>query len=289
MLLVFEAVKSFENLITPHNWIRIGAGEKPVREISQRKRQSIKDREQSLLLSLDQAGKSNWKNDRTVMVKSWINTWNQVEEAVDPLWDSEKEVVYSNMAPPDGSYRSGITPDAIKEDDIRAWYSAMLAENQRKGARSNAQLYANRHLASLEPKLLEFIVRAYVQGPAAPMELDEVLKEAPVDQETRARIAATVKAVRELFPGNAMNGYGWSDALAGAGRNQVPGLIRLVKHRPHLSTVRRGAIAALDTIRDPRGLQVLTEVMNDVEDDAKVRETAREYRRSLQEKLKTAP
>lgn len=289
VLLVFEAVRSYETLTTPHNWIRVGAGEKPVRGIAEHNRGKIKDREYRLDLSLDQAGNPNWKHDRTAMVKSWVQTWIRLAEAVDPLWDSEKEVVHMNMAPPDGSYNSGVAASAVRENDIRAWYAAMLAENQLKAERSNTQLRAKRHLASVEHKLQEFMVRAYVQGPAAPMELNEFLAAAPIDQETRARIAATVKAVRTLFPETTISGYGWSDALARVGRNQVPGLIQLAQHELHFSTVRRGAIAALATIGDTRGLKVLTEVMNNVEDDAKVRETARDYLRSLQRKLNSAP
>ncbi|QDT14427.1 hypothetical protein [Alienimonas californiensis] len=48
-------------------------------------------------------------------------------------------MVFMNMAPPGWKYPSGITPDAIKEDEIREAYEAALAENSRLAKFRNRQ------------------------------------------------------------------------------------------------------------------------------------------------------
>ena len=98
-----------------------------------------------------------------------------------------------NVSPPWGPYPSGISPDSIKEPQLRKEYERLIAKNREKGKKYNFQSKLKMHNERLLNKMELFFAEAYSKSPESVKELKKYLKTNNVDKTTSKRMVKAAK------------------------------------------------------------------------------------------------
>ena len=109
-----------------------------------------------------------------------------MDQEIDPKFDPE-DVPQINVAPPSLKYESGIAPDAIEEDDIRAAYVTALAKNEAKRQMHHRQT-GLRKLAHVAERDLAGLQNLRLDPVKDRQEIEQVLNRELADQTLRKRL-----------------------------------------------------------------------------------------------------
>jgi hypothetical protein len=125
-------------------------------------------------------------------VSAWLHAWGRVENAIDPNWDPDEEIVVVMPTPGPEGFVGG-DPKSIKDPKLRAQYERARLEKQKNIKHKTNQFRLRRWgqviLTHWEPN----IVRAYSQPPYNMGELKQLLTEYQIGDEASNRIINAVK------------------------------------------------------------------------------------------------
>ena len=127
-----------------------------------------------------------WPLVRKAHAGVWIQTLETVNKLVDQDFDFD-DVPKINIAP-SGPYPSGISPEAIKEPEIRRQYEEDIAKNEKKAQQYAFQYKVLKIQKSLSRDTENFLILAYSAPPDAFDELRKLLESHSLDQDMIARI-----------------------------------------------------------------------------------------------------
>lgn len=147
-----------------------------------------------------EAAKSkDWPKKRIAMAKLYFHAWHRLEKAIDKKWDpNDPSLVFPR--PPAGVKRWawGMSPEAIRDPNLRVEYEAALEEYWQKRKRHSEQRQLRERKKWDLPYLQENLLRLY-SGPlfnSTKLEivtLQDDLEKHIVDKEVRAMILNGVK------------------------------------------------------------------------------------------------
>jgi len=109
--------------------------------------------------------KDDWPNQRREEAKFYFRTWDRLERAIDPNWDpNDPSLVFPR--PPVGvdRFAIGMSPENIKDPNLRAEYEAALEEYRQRHKRHSEQRRLRRLKKEDLPILQKHLLRLY-SGP----------------------------------------------------------------------------------------------------------------------------
>ena len=114
-------------------------------------------------------------------------------DAIDPDWDpNEKLLSPSGVGAMMRLPRSGMSPESIKDPQLRAEYEAALEANQKKIERYTEQNRLHNWLKRFPRHAEPYIINAYSKAPFNLEELKQYLDKYIADEKTRKRILDAV-------------------------------------------------------------------------------------------------
>lgn len=129
---------------------------------------------------------------RKMQAGLWLQTLTVVDSKVDREFDFD-DVPLINIAP-SGPYPAGISPDAIKDVELRKQYEQAIAQNEKK----RRQYMLQHKLVKMQKHLLDeaenFFVRKYSKGLQESNELRELLDAHNIDHEFKIKILKQIKS-----------------------------------------------------------------------------------------------
>ncbi len=136
---------------------------------------------------------AEWATVRRDHLVLWLKAFEQLDKGIDRRFDFEDRP-YKNLAPPGNNYPSGVSPESIKEPEIREQYVKLLKANAEKNERYMIQ----GELRSLEKAYLRElelnVVRAYSFEPISVEEIREKFDAFAVPKELTARVIKQLEA-----------------------------------------------------------------------------------------------
>lgn len=121
--------------------------------------------QQSVQYLKDAVKSEDWSNRRSTMAKLYFHTWHRLEKTIDPNWDANEPFLpWPRPSAYDGIWFSGMSPEAIKDPNIRAEYEVALEGFWRKQKRYTEERHLRRLKKRFLPHLQEDILRLY-SGP----------------------------------------------------------------------------------------------------------------------------
>lgn len=136
-----------------------------------------------------------WPQDRSERMKYWFHAWQRLNGEIDRNFNFNDRPLL-NVTPPSGPYPSGISPEAIKDSQLRARYEAAIQANKEKAARFNRQFLLHRLDKELTENLKRFVANAYARPPFDQTELEYYLNTYITDNGLRQSILDEVQLKR---------------------------------------------------------------------------------------------
>ncbi|HET6893599.1 MAG TPA: hypothetical protein VFH31_21045 [Pyrinomonadaceae bacterium] len=113
----------------------------------------------------------NWRKERRVKAKLWLHAWRRLEKRIDRSFDFSEPPSLNVSPPTETGLPPGASPDAIKDEKLRARYKAALSANAKKSEEYNDQMELRNLDKSFPNKAEEYLVRVYSEPP---YDLDEL-------------------------------------------------------------------------------------------------------------------
>ena len=128
-----------------------------------------------------------------------LHAWRRLLDSIDSEWDPN-DGAFLNMSPDftpeemkeQGSWMSGMAPEAVKNPKVRARYVAALKANAEKARKYSEQIKLRRWQKLYMKLAEEYIVAAYSRPPYNNKELEKYLEDYKMDEKTKARIIGAV-------------------------------------------------------------------------------------------------
>jgi len=128
----------------------------------------------------------------------WVHGWRRLQDGINPNFDFDKPI-FINMSPR-GGYASGISPEAIKEPDIRADYIKRLAENEKNNTDLREQLLLRRIRKTQSMFIISYFSYAYRYPPEDVEQLKKYLAELHDDETAKAILEKWQKTPTQKLP-----------------------------------------------------------------------------------------
>jgi hypothetical protein len=140
---------------------------------------------------------------RTKDTEIRLHGWKRLLDTIDPNWDPSPESLYADVPTPAGSgLPAGIAPSAIKDSAMRAEYEQRIRLKSETLKKYNEQYECRKWLEIYPPQFERYIIFAYSHPPYNTKELETLLNEYQIDQETKTRIIEAVeKNIKEAQQG----------------------------------------------------------------------------------------
>jgi len=135
-----------------------------------------------------------WPLVRKAHAGVWIQTLETVNKLVDQDFDFD-DVPKIGIAPT-GPYPSGISPEAIKEPEIRRQYEEDIAKNEKKAQQYAFQYKVLKIQKSLSRDTENHLILAYSAPPEAFDELRNLLESHSIDKDMMVRIQKQAEGER---------------------------------------------------------------------------------------------
>jgi hypothetical protein len=132
-------------------------------------------------LRVDAANRSfitnDWPSMRRLSAQQWLATWNDLEHEIDDKWalEAPKNSVRPYIPPGNIPFVSGMSPDGIKDPQIRAEYEAHLEKNRVISERNRRQQELRKLKAKYAPVVEAYLVGLYSESPTNRQELNELV------------------------------------------------------------------------------------------------------------------
>ena len=123
-----------------------------------------------------------------------LHAWKRLINAIDTSWDPNEEIWSPNAVGASLGLPSGISPDGVRDPNLRAKYEAALQENQKKIERYNNQYRLHKWLKKYPDRAEKYIVQLYSAEPYDTKELNQLLRKYKIDRDIQTRIINTVNA-----------------------------------------------------------------------------------------------
>ena len=136
---------------------------------------------------------NDWPSMRRLSAQQWLTTWSDLEHEIDDKWalDAPENSIRPYIPPGNIPFVSGMSPEGIKDPDIRTEYEAHLEKNCAISERNRRQQELRKLKTKYEPVIEAYIVRLYSERPPDRKELDELLTNV-ADEALRKRIQDAV-------------------------------------------------------------------------------------------------
>lgn len=122
-----------------------------------------------------------------------LQVWKRVKDSIDPTFDPVKDTPRTVMPPAAVPGAVGLSPDSIKDPELREKYRAELAEQRKRGIRYSQQT-SNRELdRTFSPKVEDALVQLYSLPPSKLDELKGHLEKFVSDRAMREHIVGRVE------------------------------------------------------------------------------------------------
>ena len=156
---------------------------------------------------------------RHAYIVDHLRVWERVASTIDRTWKpNDPANMVGGVSPPGGNYPGPVSPEDVKETDIRARYEAMIEADRRKGDRNVEQIAARRLQEAYLRRLKDAVYRAYNAEPPSKDESDTFaacLRVYVSDENVREELQkamTTPPAPPKLHP---MNGTGMTPTTGG--------------------------------------------------------------------------
>ena len=108
-----------------------------------------------------------WPKDRDERVNYLVYFAKRLKRDYDPQFDfkSIESIPRGNVCPHAANYLCGISPDSIKEPDVRANYISEIEKNRQKASQFNMQLEIHRIMSRFDNFVDRFLIGMYSQPP----------------------------------------------------------------------------------------------------------------------------
>lgn len=132
-------------------------------------------------LRVDAANQSyttnDWPSMRRLSAQQWLSTWIDLEHQIDDKWalEAPENSVRPYIPPESIPFVSGMSPDGIKDPEIRAEYESHLEKNRVVSERNRRQQELRKLKAKYAPVIEAYLVGLYSESPANRQELNELL------------------------------------------------------------------------------------------------------------------
>lgn len=113
----------------------------------------------------------NWTKERRVKAKLWLHAWRRLEKGIDRSFDFSEPPGLKVLPPKETGLPPGVSPDAIKDEKLRATYKAEMSVNSKKSEEYNDQMELRSLDKSFPKNAEEYLVRVYSEPP---YDLDEL-------------------------------------------------------------------------------------------------------------------
>lgn len=136
---------------------------------------------------------NDWPSMRRLSAQQWLTTWSDLEHEIDDKWalDAPENSIRPYIPPGNIPFVSGMSPEGIKDPDIRTEYEAHLEKNCAISERNRRQQELRKLKTKYEPVIEAYIVRLYSERPPDQKELHELLTNV-ADEALRKRIQDAV-------------------------------------------------------------------------------------------------
>jgi hypothetical protein len=134
-----------------------------------------------------------WERSRLTNLRLYLTVWQRLSSAIDRTFDFSKRP-QKNLSPPGGNYSAGISPESIREPEIRKAYEAALEENRKRFISYNRELALRESEKSLIRSLELGTVRAYSIEPVSIEEVEREFKQFDVPPEVTASVVKQLEA-----------------------------------------------------------------------------------------------
>jgi IS1 family transposase len=133
-----------------------------------------------------------WLESRREDVKIRLHAWKRLLDAIDPNWDPNEVILSPNAVGASMGLPSGIAPEGVKDQNVRAEYEAALQRNGEKIERYTQQNSLRKWLRRFPRRAEEYTIAAYSKPPFNIAELRQYLEKYAIDKKTQARILDVV-------------------------------------------------------------------------------------------------
>ncbi len=130
---------------------------------------------------------------RRKQMRLWLHAWRRIEKTIDKNWDPEDRPFLNVPPPPGAPGLSGMSPDGIKDPQLRAQYVAAIEANRKKAERYSEQRIARRLKEHWVKGAQRHIIFVYMEPPDAKHELKQLLSEYGIDAETSTMLLDAVE------------------------------------------------------------------------------------------------
>ena len=111
---------------------------------------------------------------------------------LDPNWDPNERLCVHVPLPPGVDGESGMPPERIKDEAIRAKYKAAVEENNKKNQIHSEQNKLRLWMERFPDGAGSYIIKAYSNPPYNVAELKESLSKHKIDEKTKSQILDAV-------------------------------------------------------------------------------------------------
>ena len=135
----------------------------------------------------------DWAQIRRVDLRARLHAWKRLRNAIIPAWDPNDRPLRNVSPPSTTGLPAGVSPNAVREPELRKEYEAAIEANRQK-AETYRRQYRLRNLQKVfEPLAEEYIIRAYSKPPLESKELQDDLVSYGIDPAMRKRILEAVQ------------------------------------------------------------------------------------------------
>jgi hypothetical protein len=127
----------------------------------------------------------NWEKDRRDRVNQLLHLWNRLEKNIDPNFDFNdiNNRLKGNVPVPAPNYIPGITPESIKDPEIRRKYEKAIEINKQKAFKYNEQIILHKINKQFDEFVEKFLIDMYSEPPFNTAELSKFLKSFKIEGE----------------------------------------------------------------------------------------------------------
>lgn len=136
--------------------------------------------------------RQKWATERSAKAKLWLHAWRRLDHEINRSFDFNDRP-YLNLTPSEETgLPSGVSPEAIRDAQLRAKYQTALAANDKK-TREYSRQFELRYLDETFPKRAgEYLARVYSEPPFNVAELRRYLTTYGLNQPTKTRLLVEV-------------------------------------------------------------------------------------------------
>jgi hypothetical protein len=142
---------------------------------------------------LNPADSKDWVKERGEKARLWLHGWRRLEKETDPRFNKDDRPFLNIVPPVETQLPAGVAPEAIKNEKLRAEYTAAIAANAEKTRRYNQQYILRRDGPAFMNAAKKYLVRAYSKPPQNPDELRRYLTAYITDTAARRTLLAEVR------------------------------------------------------------------------------------------------